>query len=921
MGAGAVRSRPTGAGDLLSWIVVRAEDRRTVGIAFATLFAIVASHAVLETARDSLFLAELPVSRLPWAYLGVAALAFVATRASDRYLAGRSPRRVLAVALLAGALGTGALWWVVATPTTASMMALYVWTGLLASVVVTQFWVQLGGRMDVGQAKRAYPVIAAGAMLGATAGSLLAALTLRFEEPRILLPLAAGMFALAACLPAFVLDDVEAAAPVPAAVETAPTAPGLREIAAEPYLQRILWLALIGPVVAMGIDFIFKSIVSHEVPRAELGPFFARYNTIVNAAALVFQVTMAPRLLQSLGVVRNLCLLPASLGLVAAGVAGTAALPAALVLRGTDGVLRHSLHRSATEILFLPLAPATRGALRGLAESIGQRGGQVLGALLILAALAGGASSRQLAVAVAVLCAVWLLGYVRLQRPYLERFRTQLRALSTGADAGVPELDLRSLEILVATLSATNDGEVLAALDLLAIYDRTRLVSPLILYHPSAAVVLRALQLFDGVARDDVQAIRQRLLDHDDAAVRAAALRQYVAHGGDRSVVRTRLRSDPSPLVRTTALVLWTGSGVPPPAELRELASELVSLPDEASRLAVAGALAELPSRMVVPVARGLLADASPAVRRQVAHALSVDPVEDRIPLLTELLALPECRAAARVGLLALGTPALEHVAGALRDTATPPALRRHLPRTLSRFGSERAAAVLVEQLGQEEDGRLVDKILRGLGRLRANHPEIPVDPAALVALEGRFLQRMVELLVYRVAHELMEPAVSPDLLGPLIAEEQQHALERVFRVLQIVETTEDFATIHAALTGEAGGARAGARELLGHVLDGRLRDALLAMTDGIAAVERLRIVAAAWPMPVADAVLAAAHPGAAADPVAARASLASVVDAMCADSSAILSSVARYQLRGREASPGEVSSALAMQEAPRAAS
>ncbi|MEO6026800.1 MAG: HEAT repeat domain-containing protein, partial [Candidatus Binatia bacterium] len=817
-------------------------------------------------------------------------------------------------ALLVGAAGTAALWKVSAVPTTASLMALYIWTGLLASVVVTQFWVQLGEQMDVGQAKRAYPVVASGAMLGATVGSALAGAALRFEAPRFLLALAAVLFAVAAILPAFVRNDVVVTAPEPAAVDA--EAPGLREMRADPYLQRILWLALIGPIIGMGVDFIFKSIVTREVGRAELGPFFARYNTIVNATALVFQVTIAPRLLQSLGVVRNLCLLPASLGLVAAGVSGTAALPAALLLRGTDGVLRHSLHRSATEILFLPLAPATRGALRGLAESIGQRGGQVLGSVLILAALAFGASPRQLSAGVAVLCAVWLFGYLDLQRHYLERFRAQLRALSTGEDAGVPELDLQSLETLVATLSASNDGEVIAALDLLATYDRTRLVSPLILYHPSALVVLRALQLFDGVARDDVQAIRRRLLDHTDPTVRATALRAYVANGGDRAVVRKRLQTDPSSLVRTTALVLWMGGDDTPEQELRELVADLVSLPDEASRLAVASTLAELPMRVIVPVARGLLTDATSAVRRQVARTLSTEPTVDGIPLLTELLALPDCRAAARAGLLALGAPALDHLARTLEDSTSSPAVRRHLPRTLSRFGTERAATVLVEQLMREEDGRLVNNILRGLGRLRADHPEVPVDQRALVTVAERFLHRMIELLVYQVAYDLGGAADPEDLLGPLIAEERQHALERVFRVLQIIETREEFASLHAALTGDVDGARAGAREVLGHVLDGPFRDALLAMTDGIPAVEQLRVAAAAWPLPIADVALAAAQREDDGSSLSLDTpALAAVTDALCADSSAILSSVARYHL-GRP----KVSATTLPVETPRAA-
>jgi ATP:ADP antiporter, AAA family len=581
---------------------VRPEDGRVVWMAFATLLTIVAAHAVLETARDALFLADLPASRLPWAYLGIASLAFVLTRGAARVLAGRSHRRILAAMLVAGAVGTAALWWLVVTPTTLSLMSLYIWTGVLASIVVTQFWIQLAGEMDVAQAKRGYAIVAAGGMLGATVGSFLAGAALTAAEPRTLLPLAAGMFLAAACLPAFVQRPASPATASPAAdpaaaVPDAEERPGLAAVWGDPYLKRILLLAVVAPVVAMGIDFIFKSMVSQQVPRARLGPFFARYNTVVNGAALVFQLTLAPRLLQSLGVVRNLCLLPSALGLVAAGVAGTASLPAALVLRGTDGVLRHSLHRAATEILFLPISAATRSALRGLAESIGQRGGQLLGSTLILLAIAAGATPRELAVGVAILCGVWLVGSIELKDHYVQRFRRQLRSLGAEGDAGVPALDLQSLELLVTTLSAPNDTEVIAGLDLLATYGRVRLVSPLILYHPSSSVVLRALELFDGDEREDVQEIRRRLLQHGDAMVRATALRGLAPSGRERSAVRDLLRHDPSPLVRSTALALWMGFDGTPESDVNEAVADLVALSDPESRLAVAGTLGRCWSR------------------------------------------------------------------------------------------------------------------------------------------------------------------------------------------------------------------------------------------------------------------------------------------------------------------------------------
>ncbi|PYQ20673.1 MAG: hypothetical protein DMF79_09840, partial [Acidobacteria bacterium] len=54
---------------------IRPEERRGAVAAFLTIFGILAAHTLLETARDALFLARLPASRLPWVYLIIAGVA------------------------------------------------------------------------------------------------------------------------------------------------------------------------------------------------------------------------------------------------------------------------------------------------------------------------------------------------------------------------------------------------------------------------------------------------------------------------------------------------------------------------------------------------------------------------------------------------------------------------------------------------------------------------------------------------------------------------------------------------------------------------------------------------------------------------------------------------------------------------------
>jgi len=99
------------------------------------LFAIMLAHALLETARDALFLAKLGADRLAWAYLAIAAAALLAVTAVRRWAGVVDPRRVLIAFLVLAAAGTAVLAaaisiapWVV--------FVLYVWTGLIATVAL-----------------------------------------------------------------------------------------------------------------------------------------------------------------------------------------------------------------------------------------------------------------------------------------------------------------------------------------------------------------------------------------------------------------------------------------------------------------------------------------------------------------------------------------------------------------------------------------------------------------------------------------------------------------------------------------------------------------------------------------------------------------------------------------------------------------
>jgi len=273
-------------------------------------------------------------------------------------------------------------------------------------------------------------------------------------------------------------------------------------------LGLVLALVALSTIALTATDFLFKSAVAARIEPRRLGSFFADVSLVLNGLSLVAQVFGVGLLLRALRVNRALAVMPFLLLLSALGVVAAPALAAALVLRGVDGTMRHSLHKTTTEILFVPLPP---GRTKSLIELFGQRGGQILASICLLPLFALG-GERALGVAVAALAAAWLLQAITIKKPYLDIFRKTLKE-GRFEDAGaLPMLDVSALETLFAALNSDKDPEVLGALDLLAAQDRARLVPALILYHPSKPIVLRALGLLVAEKRQDFVPIADRLL-------------------------------------------------------------------------------------------------------------------------------------------------------------------------------------------------------------------------------------------------------------------------------------------------------------------------------------------------------------------------------------------------------------------------
>ncbi|WP_394850684.1 MFS transporter [Pendulispora brunnea] len=821
---------------------------------------------MLETARDTLFLEKVPLRHLPWMYMAIAALSVVLVvfpRSGGRSESKSEAKRAwLGAGLGAAALGTAVFGVFASGSVRGFYYALYLWSGLVGATAVTQFWSTMARLFTMGEAKRVYARINLGGILGGVSGAALARGLFLVAPARALLFLSAATFAGAGILS--VLSATRAAAAVAPEPETQTSQkavqPALfRDVFDNMYLRRIGAMALTATITLTLLDYVFKRGLVARVPPENLGGTLASVALATNVCSAIGQSFLVPRIIRTHGAVGSLTVFPVLL--LAGAVGGTLgpAVALSVAMRLVDGTLRFSLHRTAVELLFVPVKESIRTRAKTLMDVVTQRGGQALASVAILL-LPTQIPLRVLTAVLAVGSAIWIYLVQRLRAPHVELFRAMVEEGSITTRVKLPPLDLTSVEVLVGALSSADDNEVITAMEVLADRNKVPLIPTLILYHPSARVVIRAFEIFIAANRRDAGTFAWRLVNHENPDIRVRAVHAAAALAFDAERVRAQLR-DPDTGVRATAMVELWGRGLQNEEDIAWVKTIFAEGGDVRAQGAILTALSTTRARPLLLAALPLAQCGDLEIKAAIARALETDPAPEAMPALISMLEHHRTREPARRALVAAKTQALEALQAALENPNMAREVLVHVPRSISRFEPDRAMPILLRVLETHPDGTVRYKALRGLGRLVANGAKVDVDIPRLMPLFERNLgQAHLTLAWYE---SLMDATTSDDglkaeheLLATLLIEQVVHALERIFRLIGLTNPGEDWEQVVAALKSKNARMHDSARELVENVVDEPLRGSLVPLLDAMrASVESRRSLVR---VPIGDSGLAA---------------------------------------------------------------
>ncbi len=792
------------------------------------LFFGVAGHTLFETTRDALFLEKVPTERLPWMYLLLAGLAFCysfmparnARKADPRVPFFRWAGAAALVSLAFAFLGSRAGIW--------GFYAMYLWSGFSGAILLSQGWLLVTRNVRGFHAKSDLATVGLGAVAGGGTGALVARFVVTRASGSTPLFFVCALF-LAAVASAFPLRAEEEEVPL---AEAEKSMQGASVLFKESYLRAVTLLGFLSFFALTLLDVSYKTEIGREVPEANRAAVLATVSLIGNILSLLLQLFVARVGLRFLGTVALAGTLPFFLTITSFGWALTETLRWGVthglymlfLARIFDQGMRFSTQRTSSELLLLPIGDHLRARIKPILDVLLQRLAQATASVVALLAFYYRVENWSLIVVGAMFA--WFISAIALRWPYRHVFSQALRGGILRSESVLAPFGKEGTATLVAALSSDNEAEVETALSLLREQRLGHLVPALILYHPNPKVVERGMAVLVAEQRRDAEVPLRYLVEKGASETRAAALRGLGSLGAPKEIFEPFLTSEDAEL-RATALAVLYSRGLFTQEEARSYIDE----PREIETMrAMLRAIAASPSPVFVPFFPLMEEVAGAEIAPELVHAMAALKDPTFIPVLLQYVVPRASRAEARHALAQLGEPAQAAIEDRLFDPKTPRALLSHLPRTLARFGNERAVGMLLRVAEQHPEGLVRFKALRGLGFMLARQPRLKVPRVRLYRMlekvigELRNWIQLEQFLRATKPSEAFQVGLTHRLLVDYVADRRAQVLERLFRVLALRFPAEDFYRIHAGITSPDARLRRQSKELLETVLRGPVR-------------------------------------------------------------------------------------------------
>lgn len=846
---------------------VRDGEFRMAVLMLAYIFLVISVLLIVKPTVNALFLSQLGVEQLPFAFMAVAATAILSSFFYSKALIRFRLNRIIKTTLFGSTLIFiifGLLlkfdWvpgWLI--------YLIYIWVAIYAVLSASQFWVLANLVYTVREAKRLFGFIGSGAIFGGIFGGYLTSLLAPVIGNDNLILVAALL--LVCCVP--VLGRIWKAGDGKYKKQTRPerfTKAGDRPfqlILKSKHLTYIAGILAVSVLTAKLVDYLFSDFAAAAITDTEeLTAFFAFWFSTFNLLALAVQLFFTHRIVGIWGVGFSLLLLPIGILMGSLFFLVLPGLSAVVVIKSMDGVLKQSVNKSATELLSLPLdfdlKNRTKSFIDVVVDSIATG---IAGCLLIFLVRALDLPSYYISFLIVFLVVVWCLLIFQVRKAYYATFRTNLE-LETSRNE-VPRSPVKKVSVIKGMRQVFRQGseeQLLFMLDKLMEINDKRFEKDVerLLEHPSLKVRTAAIKnlyflnptamvsnldglLYTGYepltlvtleyillhAEKDNRMVFDKYLDDTDAAVSNAAL----------YCLARESRNNPK-LQQAYGLVGRIQNHV-------DALSLEPSIANRSQMISILKTIGTAGHPEFYPLISESLKHTEPEVVEAAIFAAGLSKNDLFIAELIALLPKKQYRDRASNALQNYGPNMIAILTNIACERLVPLDACRFIPTVLLRFPSQETVRGLF-RLMKDEDLSVRLESIRALDNLRKQHSQLQFDKKRVVALlfeecklHHRILSAMHTQIIISYRNRTKskkeikagEREARTSLLE-LLERRLEAGLERIFKLLGLRYSHKDIEIAYEGFTSDRLEARTNAVEFLDNLLTGDLKRALLPVLE-----------------------------------------------------------------------------------------
>jgi ATP/ADP translocase len=824
---------------------IRPNEHLRVWSMFFYLLSVLFAYYIVKPVSRAMFLTRFDVDKLPSLYILIAiAGGFLAYFYSK--LATKTSLRT--AVLWATVLWTATLvlmWWLIRMKLPWMIYVLNIWVSLFSIVTVSQGWLVASNIFDTREAKRLYPLLGMGMVLGAASGgeftnrtAVLVGTENLLLASAVLVIIAYGCFRLAVWKAPSQLQGARAAQKDEVDFSFAQM---FKDIGRVRHLQIIVGMMVVMYLVDTLVEYQFQAMARTAYRGDQLTAFFGQfYGIYLNGVEFLFQLFVTGLVVHWFGVGGTLHVSPVAIILTSAATFLVPGVKSASLVRLTEASTRYTLNKTGLELLYMPLPIELRNRIKAFIDICVDRLSRgVAGVmLLVLTGTWFHLGVRGLSVVVVALCIPWIFFSHLARREYVATIRRRLEARRLDLEtARITVSDAATIRLLETTAQGENPRQAVYALGLLAEaprYDIERLLGKLA---DSAVPEVRA-QVYEIAARAGTKRLLDRALrdlrQTSDGGPDVPALVHYLITVSEEraSLAKQFLRSDSLSVVRA-ALESFR--------DKPDLAADLIEK-DWLDRMADSG---QPQHRALAALAVGVRGDQGTEVLHRLMEDSDVTVVAaacraaaglgNRAYLfpLVKALGQARLRGDAIAALTSYGPVIAGSLADVLLDENLPRRVRTQIPRVLRNLPSQRTVDILLPLIKQP-DIAIRNAVLKALNRLRETAPELNFENSFVteqILAEARYYCELSAALArFREYRDADRPAAK--LLARTIEERVKKTLERLFRLLGLRYPPKEIYSAYLAVAQPRSADSIAAVEFLDSILERNLKRTLLPLLD-----------------------------------------------------------------------------------------